>query len=110
MKLYHGSNVKVHEIDLTKSRPAKDFGRAFYLSECYDQAVEMAKFKAETFGGKIVINEFDFDENVLSESDMKIMRFDAYTDEWARFVLTNRASRTTFMTTILFMALLLMTK
>lgn len=32
MKLYHGSNVKVDQIDLGKSRPAKDFGRAFYLS------------------------------------------------------------------------------
>ena len=32
MKLYHGSNMKVEVIDLAKSRPAKDFGRAFYLS------------------------------------------------------------------------------
>lgn len=26
MKLYHGSNVKVENVDLGKSRPAKDFG------------------------------------------------------------------------------------
>lgn len=31
MKLYHGSNMKVEVIDLAKSRPAKDFGRAIKL-------------------------------------------------------------------------------
>lgn len=31
MKLFHGSNMKVEVIDLAKSRPAKDFGRAFYF-------------------------------------------------------------------------------
>ncbi len=32
IKLYHGSNVEIEQIDLSKSRPFKDFGRAFYLS------------------------------------------------------------------------------
>ncbi len=36
MKLYHGSNVKVENINLSMSRPAKDFGRAFYL-ECMER-------------------------------------------------------------------------
>lgn len=44
MKLYHGSNMKVEVIDLAKSRPAKDFGRAFYLSAEEQQAKEMAQF------------------------------------------------------------------
>lgn len=38
MRLYHGSNVKVENIDLSRSRPAKDFGRAFYLSDEIEQA------------------------------------------------------------------------
>ena len=29
MMLYHGSNQTIDEIDLRKSRPNKDFGRAF---------------------------------------------------------------------------------
>lgn len=33
MKLYHGSTVDIQQIDLEKSRPNKDFGRAFYLSD-----------------------------------------------------------------------------
>ena len=31
MILFHGSNMRVTEIDLSKSRPAKDFGRAFFV-------------------------------------------------------------------------------
>lgn len=32
MKLYHGSTIDIQGIDLAKSKPNKDFGRAFYLS------------------------------------------------------------------------------
>ena len=35
MKLYHGSNIEIEVIDLTKGRKGKDFGRGFYLSEDY---------------------------------------------------------------------------
>ena len=33
MILYHGSNITIERIDLDKSRPNKDFGKGFYLSE-----------------------------------------------------------------------------
>ena len=33
MKLYHGSNILIDKIDLSKSKPNKDFGRGFYLSD-----------------------------------------------------------------------------
>jgi hypothetical protein len=32
LTLYHGSTVDIDHINLTKSRPNKDFGRGFYLS------------------------------------------------------------------------------
>ena len=32
MILYHGSNVSIDAIDLSKSRTGKDFGTGFYLS------------------------------------------------------------------------------
>lgn len=95
MILYHGSNQRVQNVDLAKSHPAKDFGRAFYLSEEREQAIEMAQFKAETFGGEVVINEFCFDESTIAQHELKFIRFEAYTEEWARFVLANRASRNT---------------
>ena len=45
MILYHGSNIEIDEINLQKSKPFKDFGRAFYLSDDYAQAMEMAEYR-----------------------------------------------------------------
>ena len=90
MILYHGSNMRVTQIDLSKSRPAKDFGRAFYLSSEKEQAIEMARFKVETFGGEITLNEFALDEAEIN--DLKCLRFDEYNEAWARFILANRAT------------------
>ena len=47
MKLYHGSNVAIEAIDLSRSKPNKDFGRAFYLSSDLSQAQDMAKAKCK---------------------------------------------------------------
>ncbi len=46
--LYHGSTVNIERIDLSKSRPNKDFGSGFYLSEDRQQALRMGGFKAST--------------------------------------------------------------
>ena len=47
MILYHGTNADFGDIDLTKSKPNKDFGQGFYLSREYTQAMDMAKTKVE---------------------------------------------------------------
>lgn len=46
MKLYHGSTVVIDKIDLSVSKPNKDFGKGFYLSDNEQQAYEMASYKA----------------------------------------------------------------
>ena len=51
MFLYHGSNIEIKQIDLSLSKPNKDFGKGFYLSGNFEQAFEMAKFKASFFDG-----------------------------------------------------------
>jgi len=94
MLLYHGSNMAIKEIDLAKSRPYKDFGRAFYLSADKGQAVEMARFKVLTGGGSETITVFQFDEHSLN--DLKIMRFERYSEDWAEFVYNNRDERQDF--------------
>lgn len=88
MILYHGSTMDIEQIDLTKSKPNKDFGRAFYLSVNKEQAMEMAQFKAE-FEDKIpVVNAFEFDEALLQQ--LRYKHFDDYTEEWAHFVYNHR--------------------
>ena len=90
MILYHGSNVKVEKIDLSKSRPNKDFGSGFYLSIDKAQAEDMARFKALTFGGKECVTTFEFDENHLTDGQLNVKVFKEYSEEWAQFVLDNR--------------------
>lgn len=94
MMLYHGSNQTIGEIDLRKSRPNKDFGRAFYLSPIKSQAMDMAKFRVMLDGGKPVITAYSFDEECLNSSSLRVLRFDNYSEEWAKFVLANRDAQT----------------
>ena len=42
MILYHGSNTEIIVPDLSKSKPFKDFGRGFYLTEDIQQAEKLA--------------------------------------------------------------------
>lgn len=84
MILYHGSTIDISQIELSKSKPNKDFGRAFYLSEDREQAMEMAQFRAEFEETDPVLNVFEFDELLLQQFRYK--RFEDYTEEWAHFV------------------------
>ena len=43
MILYHGSNLKIDVIDLTKCKPYKDFGQGFYCTTIKKQAEFMAE-------------------------------------------------------------------
>lgn len=91
MKLYHGSNMRVVEPDLSRSKPFKDFGSGFYLSDNYGQAMDLARSKVEQMRiGKAIVNEFFFDETILATDELSFKRFDDYSEEWAEFILTNR--------------------
>lgn len=90
LTLYHGSTVDIDYIDLTKSRPNKDFGRGFYLSADRQQALRMGEFKALTEGGTPILNTYLFDEKVLTSSELHVLTFNGYTREWADFIFLNR--------------------
>lgn len=90
MILYHGSNMVIDRIDLEKSKPNKDFGRGFYLSENETQAKEMAVFKSMQLGGEPVVTKFEFDKDILNSSALHTRIFEDYSEEWADFVFSNR--------------------
>ena len=89
MILHHGTNIYFDTIDLKKSKPNKDFGKGFYLSANYDQAMAMAKVKVEQLelGAPIVLS-YEIDESLLEKLNVK--QFDCYSEEWAEFILLNR--------------------
>lgn len=90
MFLYHGSTVEIKEIDLARSKPNKDFGKGFYLSDNFEQAYEMASYKAGLFGAKPHVTKFEFDETLLNNNSFRILHFSEYSKEWADFVFKNR--------------------
>ena len=95
MILYHGSNIKVVVPDLSHSKPFKDFGKGFYLSDNYEQAWDMASQKVrQTLKGEPFVSEFQFDEHLMQSNELSIKIFSDYSEEWANFVLDNRDKNT----------------
>jgi hypothetical protein len=90
-RLYHGSNVAIKQIDLSRSKRGKDFGQGFYLNANPDQAMEMAvrttRFLNE---GNPTLSCFEFDEDEATKSSLNIKIFPDYSEEWAEFVVMNR--------------------
>ncbi len=89
MILYHGSNCDIAKIDLAMCKPFKDFGQAFYLTTILTQAREMARKVADRFGGESVVNVFEFEDDNMS--DLNVKNFTQPDREWAKFVMANRS-------------------
>ena len=89
MKLYHGSNVEIEYVDLSRGRRGKDFGKGFYANPDYMQAVEFCSNVVRREGSGIpTVTSFEFDESALECLNVK--RFEEYSKEWAEFILMNR--------------------
>lgn len=92
MILYHGSNILIEKIDFEKSKPFKDFGKGFYLSAEYDQAMEMAKqrIKQKRGIGTPTVTTYEFDESVMSGDELKVIIWDDYCVDLVKIVVRNR--------------------
>ncbi len=90
MKLYHGSNRSIEQIDLSKGRKFKDFGQGFYTTHLKRQAEEWSRTVTNRFGGTPTVMEYDFDLNKAKEAGLNIKIFEVPDREWALFVMANR--------------------
>ena len=92
MKVYHGSYVAVPHPDIMHSRENVDFGKGFYTTPIYDQAEQWAKrFRKQNKTG--IVSEYYFDESSLS--DVKVLTFESYSEEWLDFILQCRTCKDT---------------
>lgn len=92
MILYHGSFLEIAEPDLVHSRSNVDFGRGFYVTPLYEQAVKWCgKFKRRGRDG--VISRYVFDE--ICEDELKVLKFDSYSEDWLEFILNCRREKDT---------------
>lgn len=91
MLVFHGSNVKIAKIDLSKSEFFKDFGRGFYVTNIRDHAYLRAvdSVKLRKFG-KPIVTEFKYVENYPITVGMNIKKFDNVSKEWVEFIMLNR--------------------
>lgn len=91
IRLYHGSNVAIEQIDLSRSKRGKDFGQGFYLNANPDQAMEMAARTTRFLNeGEPTLSCFEFDEDETIKNGLNIKIFPEYSEEWAEFVVMNR--------------------
>lgn len=94
--LYHGSNVSIEKIDLTRSHPDKDFGKGYYLTDIRTQAEAMSIRRVRIAGeGEPTLTVYRFDESQLHSPELRVKVFDEPTEEWALFVLSNREASLT---------------
>jgi hypothetical protein len=93
MKVWHGSYTTIEKIDLSFCEKGKDFGRGFYVTNLPEQAETWAARVGSYRHVNGVVTEFEFDEYIFTDRDMKVLRFDGYNDEWLDFVVLNRRNK-----------------
>ena len=90
MIVYHGSWLEVKNPDLKHSRSDVDFGKGFYVTPLRDQAVKWCgKFKRR--GKQGIVTTFEFEEN--AQENLKILKFDSYSEEWLDFIMNCRREK-----------------
>lgn len=90
MRLYHGSNRPIEQIDLSKGKRFKDFGQGFYTTHLKHQAAEWAKTVTNRFGGTPTVTEYEFDLDKAISAGLNVKIFEVADREWALFVMANR--------------------
>jgi hypothetical protein len=92
MKLYHGTYFpEFKQPDLSKCREKTDFGKGFYTTTSFEQAVKWAILRKNRSQAKeAYVAEYEIDETILSSEEYKIKHFSGATKEWLEFVFNNR--------------------
>lgn len=90
MNVFHGSYMKIEEIDLSKCQPNKDFGQGFYVTKFRRHAENWAKIIGRKNRTKGVVTEFIYYDSPFTERLCKVKHFKCYNEEWLDFVIANR--------------------
>ena len=94
IRLYHGSTMAVRKPSLRPGRPNADFGKGFYTTSNYEQAVRWAHIKQEREEAeRAVVSVYEFDETLLDSAELNIRRFNGADEPWLYFVTDCRQSR-----------------
>lgn len=91
MRLFHGSNMEIDKVDLSKCLPNKDFGCGFYATTLEEQAWRMAQRKTRIAGGVPTVTVYEVPDDLLEIGELNCRVFEEKpTIEWAIFIRNNR--------------------
>lgn len=97
--LYHGSYTEIQSIDLSFGRSFLDFGRGFYLTSSYEQALDyIPSAVKKNIRRRKLPPDFRIEDGRLSiyrfhpTPDLTIHTFDGADLEWLHFIAANRDS------------------
>lgn len=90
MILYHGSYLEISQPDLAHSRDAVDFGKGFYLTPIESQAKKWC-VKHSRRWADMVVTRYDLADESLAQ--LKVLKFDAYSEDWLDFIVSCRAKK-----------------
>ncbi len=90
MMLYHGGEIAIPTPVLLHSRKAVDFGAGFYVTPLLEQAKMWCEKKRRRWK-RAAVSRYAFDEHQAGA--LKILTFDAYSEEWLDFIVKCRAGK-----------------
>jgi len=85
--LYHGSNCNFDEIDISKSKDKRDFGKGFYTTTLREQAEDWAQALFDRYKGDGI---YIYELELYLSGELLIKKFDGLSEEWLLMVQKNR--------------------
>lgn len=85
--LYHGTNVKFDQVDLSFSKDKRDFGKGFYTTTFREQAEGWAENMYIRYGGE---GRFVMEFKLQLAEELSIMKYPGLTGEWLSMIKDNR--------------------
>jgi hypothetical protein len=85
--LYHSSNHSFDEVDLSKSKDKRDFGRGFYTTTLREQADDWARVLFDRYNGDgVFVYEMEFEHT----GGLLVKNYEGLSEEWLLMVQKNR--------------------
>lgn len=89
LEVYHAGTEKVEAPNCEVGRINLDFGKGFYLTDIYDQALNSARAKAMDRKSRGIINVYLLNKAALLQ-EAKSLIFDKYDYAWLEFIVACR--------------------
>jgi len=87
MILYHGSNCNFYEIDISKSKDKRDFGKGFYTTTILEQAEDWARALFDRYKGDGI---FIYELELELTGELSVKKYEGLSEEWLLMVQKNR--------------------